>query len=1093
MDRTTDPVLLPYRHDQRLERLAAWLARDLAAAPVADPLAREWIVIPHPGMGRWLERELARHWGVAAALELVLPGRLLWQLAARIAGHEGAESPWERERLALRIQGQLPGSGDGPDPVRWPEALQALLRQPRAAWELAQRLARRYEEYLLYRPDWILAWEAGARALPQEPDEAWQAALWRRLVRGSAVPHRAGMRAQALARLVAAEPGSLAGLPARLSVFGLPALAPPQLELLAALGRHVDLHWYHLNPGSGWWADMRSAAERARLRRRRAGDEDEPEPAHSLLASWGRVGRDFLQGLYGEGGFAIHELGDPEPPAAGSLLGWLQRGLWEVDPAAVAPPALERARESLEIRACATALREVEVLHDDLLRAFDADPALAPHEVVVLTPDIERYGPLVDAVFGAASDECRIPWSVADRGAGGRSGLAAAFLQLLALPQSRLRAGEVLDLLRIPAIARRHGIDGDGHARAQAWVDATGVRWGLDAAFRAELELGDHGDGSWRAGLDRLWLGVAAGDVDGLVAGLRPWSDIEGAEVDDAAALTRCVETLAAWRRRLRAPRPAAAWADAGRALLADFCDEDGADADERAALDAVREALVALESDAALAGVADFALDPVAARAEIEARLALPAARQPFPGSGITVCAMVPMRNVPFRHVHVLGLDATRYPRPSRDEAQDLLRAARRAGDRDLRDDDRYLFLETLLATRERLVLSYTCLAPRDGASQAASPLVEELLDFVRAAYPGVPAGDFRAALVRVPPAQAHSAANFAAAAPSSYAVQWLPLARAGAVPPIVVAAPPWPGQAGESGGAPVESGIDLAALLRFARHPARDMARVLVGYVEDAAPALGDDEDFALDGLGRFRLVERLVELLAADELPRGHVLRAVRAEGLLPAGHAALAPFDEACERARRLLRALRAGPGLAPADAPRMIAVSCGPWRITGSLPILDSRGVVLARAGRWHGQHALELALSAKLGCMAGLATQPAWALAESGPAVEAWRLDATRLSEDWLARFIGLYQRSRCVPLPLWRKTSWAHANANEAERMKAARAEWEDGFRHGGEHGDPATAVLARAFDDPLGAEFEQVSRELLVPVAAVMEPVHV
>ena len=246
--------------------------------------------------------------------------------------------------------------------------------------------------------------------------------------------------------------------------------------------------------------------------------------------------------------------------------------------------------------------------------------------------------------------------------------------------------------------------------------------------------------------------------------------------------------------------------------------------------------------------------------------------------------------------------------------------------------------------------------------------------------------------------------------------------------------------------------------------------MARVLVGYAEDAAPVVGDDEDFVLDGLGRFRLAERLVGLLAADEVPRGSLLRTVRAEGLLPAGHAAEAPFDEACERARRLLRALRAGPGLAPAEAPRMIAVSCGHWRISGSLPTLDSRGVVLARCGRWHGQHALELALGAKLACMAGLAAQPAWALAESGPAVQAWRLDPARLPDDWLARFIDLYQRSRRVPLPLWRKTSWAHASADEADRMKAARAEWEDGFRHGGEHGDPASAVLARAFDDPLG-----------------------
>jgi exonuclease V gamma subunit len=302
-------------------------------------------------------------------------------------------------------------------------------------------------------------------------------------------------------------------------------------------------------------------------------------------------------------------------------------------------------------------------------------------------------------------------------------------------------------------------------------------------------------------------------------------------------------------------------------------------------------------------------------------------------------------------------------------------------------------------------------------------------------------------------------------------------------------VATPPWPQASRVDAGA--GSGIDLAALLRFARHPARDMARVLVGYAEDAAPALDDDEDFALDGLGRFRLVERLLDLLTPGEPPRERLLREVRAEGLLPAGHAADAPFDEACERARRLLRALRAGPGLAVAEAPRVIAVSCGRWQLTGSLPILDSRGVVLARAGRWHGQHALELALCATLARMAGLAAQPAWAIAESGPGVAAWRLDSTRLPGDWLARFLAIFERSRHTPLPLWRKSSWAHASAADSARMKAARSFWDDGFRHAGEHAERPCAVLARAFDDPLGAEFEALSLELLAPIAALLEPV--
>lgn len=1093
MDRQPDPAPLPYLHDQRLERLAARLAHDLARAPLADPLAREWIVVPHPGMGRWLERELARHWGIAAALELALPGRVLWELAARLAGVEGLDSPWERERLALRILALLPASRVGADPVRWPESLLPALDEPRAAWELAQRLARRYEEYLLYRPDWIAAWESGARVLPLEADEAWQAALWRRLARGAVVPHRAGVRAHAMAQLAGAASGTVAGLPPRLSVFGLPALAPPQLEFLAALGRHLELRWYHLNPGSGWWADIRGEKERARLRARgrAVAEDDEAESAHPLLASWGRVGRDFLQTLYGEPGFAVHEGAEPAPPAPRSLLGWLQHGLWAMEPRAQQPPALAQGGESLRVHACASALREVEILHDELLAAFDADPTLAPHEVVVLTPDIEHYGPLVDAVFGAAPADRRLPWSVADRGPGAGTGLAGAFLQLLALPQSRLRAGEVIDLLRVPAIARRHGIDGDGLAQSLAWVEATGVRWGLDAGFRAELELGHHGDGSWRAGLDRLWLGVASGEVPGLVAGLRPWSDIEGAAVEVAAALTRCVENLAAWRRRLRAPRPAAAWAEAARQLLADFCDEDAADAGERAALDAVREALIALEADAAVAGVEDLALDHAALRAELASRLAQPSARQPFPGSGVTVCAMVPMRNVPFRHVYVLGLDATRFPRQHRDEGHDLLRAARRTGDRDLRDDDRYLFLETLLAARERLCLSYTRVAPRDGAAQSPSPLVEELLQFLTSAYHLATPDALRAALVRSPPAHAHAAPNFDAGAPQSYASQWLPLARAALAPPRAEVPPPWPAPVAAMAGTPAT--IDLAALLRFVRHPARDMARVLVGYTEEAESVLEDDEDYALDALGSYRLCEHLVFALAQGERPREELLAMARAEGLLPAGHAADAAFDDACARAGRLLRALRAGPGV-PAPAPPLeLSLEVGRWRLDGSLPALDARGVVLARAGRWHGQHALELALSAAIAHAAGIVSAPAWAIAESGRALEAWRLDPARLPVDWLQRLLETYERSRVQPLPLWRRTSWAHAGAGAADPMKPARAAWETTQRHEGEQADPPSAVLARAFADPLGGEFAQLADSLLRPIAAAMEPTRV
>mgnify|MGYP000216893030 CR=1 FL=1 len=75
---------------------------------------------------------------------------------------------------------------------------------------------------------------------------------------------------------------------------------------------------------------------------------------------------------------------------------------------------------SLEVHCAHSPLREVEILHDQLLARFAANPQLTPDQVVVLTPDIERYAPYIEAVFSAKTGSPRegaprIPFSLADR------------------------------------------------------------------------------------------------------------------------------------------------------------------------------------------------------------------------------------------------------------------------------------------------------------------------------------------------------------------------------------------------------------------------------------------------------------------------------------------------------------------------------------------------------------------------------------------------------------------------------------------------------------------------------------------------------
>src|SRR5262249_49835157 len=132
---------------------------------------------------------------------------------------------------------------------------------------------------------------------------------------------------------------------------------------------------------------------------------------------------------------------------------------------------------SVQVHACHSPMREVEVLHDQLTALFAAHPDLRPADVVVMTPAIATYAPCVDAVFGAAPRARAIPFTIVDRSARAEHPLVDAFLALLDLPGSRYEAPRLLALLDVEAVRRRFDVSPADLAALRTWVRASGVRW----------------------------------------------------------------------------------------------------------------------------------------------------------------------------------------------------------------------------------------------------------------------------------------------------------------------------------------------------------------------------------------------------------------------------------------------------------------------------------------------------------------------------------------------------------------------------------------------------------------------------------------
>jgi len=184
---------------------------------------------------------------------------------------------------------------------------------------------------------------------------------------------------------------------------------------------------------------------------------------------------------------------------------------------------------SIQIHSCHSPMREIEVLHDNLLALLDSGSGIECRDILVMTPDIETYTPYISAVFETSSDPSRtIPYSIADRRLIGEGKIASTFMKLLELPGSRLTVVQLLDLLAAPPVMARFELTDSDIALIRGWLEETMVRWGMDEGDRTSRGLPAYRDNSWMAALERLLLGYAMPDEGRLFNGILPFDDMEG-------------------------------------------------------------------------------------------------------------------------------------------------------------------------------------------------------------------------------------------------------------------------------------------------------------------------------------------------------------------------------------------------------------------------------------------------------------------------------------------------------------------------------------------------------------------------------------
>ena len=226
--------MLTLYHAPDLETLGE-LATTLLATPMREPFAPALVVVPSQGMGRWLTLELARKQGIAMQLEVQLPAKFVWDVSRLCLGQLPEQSAFSPSSLSWRLYDWLCEPAQLAEAPRLAHYLDG--GDERRRLSLAVKIADVFDQYLLYRDDWLAAWERND-LLDLGPDEGWQALLWRELTKDGH-PHRARLLDELLQRLQDSTP--IVGLPERVVVFGISSLPPHHLRVLEGLSQFTQL------------------------------------------------------------------------------------------------------------------------------------------------------------------------------------------------------------------------------------------------------------------------------------------------------------------------------------------------------------------------------------------------------------------------------------------------------------------------------------------------------------------------------------------------------------------------------------------------------------------------------------------------------------------------------------------------------------------------------------------------------------------------------------------------------------------------------------------------------------------------------------
>lgn len=734
------------------------------------------VIVPNRSIQRYLSLRFAHRHQVAAQIEFLPLMSVFYRFMPCTPGR--VRPNINEKTIGWRVYRILPERDSGRD---FPELTRWIAGDTQKMYELSCQLGVLYDKYMLYRPEWINAWEAGRtpRGLNGEPAAEWQGELWRRIAGADWAGNHFAALYDRIMREETDPPETTP--PETIRIFGFSQLPPAVLRCLEKFSRRMTVKVYHLVSSASFYEDAQDdRTEWKEFLNNYFRAEGNPEllggemrdyffQNNPLVASFAMQSRILLSETNdweGDTDYLDSMSAVPAVPADDTVLHRLQNRIRRntlsgelpedesPDNGAALPdgtgdgtvPAKARGCRSVQFRSCYSAFREVEAAHNFILHCMDEDPEFSPKDIFIMTPSPSEYAPLVNAVFKHAHDTVRLGVSVADRPQTERLPSYSTMLKILALFKSDFTASGIFGILQDLDLQAHWGFTAEDCQYCLNRAMRAGIRWGWDAADHAQSGGNAFDENSWQAGFDRMLLGYAMDAAPAMPYRIGEREEIfpvpgfDGGRADllgkFIGLVSKIHEIAQTMRRREQDGAPFREWetwlSDSTGSLF-------GRDSELKKLLQTVLSDWLRVLTES---GTEDVPLTAGIVLAYLQDKHTRPEDNtMGFMRGKITFCGLRPMRSIPADAILLLGMNHDAFPEKDDNREFDLMLryrkekdsgVGRRPGDPLRRDESRQLFLDTVMAARKYLYISYIGRDIHDRKEKPPSVCADELKQYL-------------------------------------------------------------------------------------------------------------------------------------------------------------------------------------------------------------------------------------------------------------------------------------------------------------------------------------------------------------------------